>query len=1280
MYVKYRRNICFYIRSNEMKRKLSLRKAGILCLLLALCLTMLPISALADSFQAVVTSTSMVVRSGPTVDDSRIGTLKKGTTVTVLSHKNGIAFIEYKGKRGYARVSDMTRLSTETTTEEKSLSGLGKVTASSLTVYASADKSSKTLGTLKKGATITVLATKGDWARVENGSRTGYVLKSGLSIDTKATATATPAPTKKPSATPYVEWADTKESEDAVVTADKMIVRDGPTKDDEKLGTLKKGTKFIVHAMDDEEEVAYIEYKDQLGFALVEDFRLVNPKATSSAEKTSGLGVVNVKTLSVYEKASDSSKKLGTLKKGDRVTVLSATSSWANIQVGSKTGYVNRHMLNITFGVTATPTVKPTATAAPTPTATPAPESLSGIGSVTVDVLYVYKTASTSATKLGSLKKGDCVTVLAVKDGWARVQKGSNVGYVNKRGLDITYGATATPTVKPTATATATPAATKQTSATLAPGWEMGTAQSATVSKRAVVRIGPSASDTSLGYLSAGTKITVHAVKNGIAYIEYKGRTGYASASALKLDASSESEETALNCLCTLNADGTKVYASASTDSKVLATLHRGITFTALSEKDGWVKLENGKNIGYVKKSAVTLYPSVSPTAKPDDPIVSCDPVAAVIAEDSTKVYAKNDKSSKVLATLKSGTSVTLCGSSGSWAMIKSGDSTGYVYDPLSVLTQASVTLKESTSVTATVSKKTSVYPFMLKSERTVGTVTVGLEVKVLATKDNWALIQRGSNKGYCPLSCLTLAQQPTLSETTKQEAILSADAKLYQYASTGSTVKATLSKYTLITLLGYDDGWCLISSGSQKGYVPRGSVHLMSEFTLTATESLEATVSKASTVYAYAHTKSKSLGSLKKGATVTVLARDDKWALVQKGSNQGYMPLDALNVKTDEFTSPTVKTLTATVIHSGAKVYKLALEDADVMTTLALAADVKVTAYTSKWARVNLDGSVGYVLRKYLSNDDYSPLKSGDSSSSSVLKLQKALEDLGYFDGIPAGNYGTITKTAVERLQKELGVEVTGNADTALLRVLYGGYAPVSPIRSTALSKGDTGASVTRLQTRLTQKGYLSASIDGEYGSITEKAVKLYQSVAKLTETGKADKETLASLFSSSAPKNTGSAVTGTTSSSGTGNSSHSTDPSADPMSGTASEKIEKVIEIAKQQLGKTYVYATAGPNTFDCSGFTKYCYAKVGVSLRRSAQAVGYNDGTKIEGISNLKRGDIVCFNTIADNDLSDHVGIYLGSGKFIHASSGQGKVVISSLSNSYYNRVFSWGRRVL
>ena len=57
-----------------------------------------------------------------------------------------------------------------------------------------------------------------------------------------------------------------------------------------------------------------------------------------------------------------------------------------------------------------------------------------------------------------------------------------------------------------------------------------------------------------------------------------------------------------------------------------------------------------------------------------------------------------------------------------------------------------------------------------------------------------------------------------------------------------------------------------------------------------------------------------------------------------------------------------------------------------------------------------------------------------------------------------------------------------------------------------------------------------------------------------------------------------------------------------------------------------------------------------------------------------------DLVFFNTVSDSDQCDHTGIYLGDGWFIHASSGSGRVVVSTLASGYYNRVFSWGRRVL
>lgn len=127
---------------------------------------------------------------------------------------------------------------------------------------------------------------------------------------------------------------------------------------------------------------------------------------------------------------------------------------------------------------------------------------------------------------------------------------------------------------------------------------------------------------------------------------------------------------------------------------------------------------------------------------------------------------------------------------------------------------------------------------------------------------------------------------------------------------------------------------------------------------------------------------------------------------------------------------------------------------------------------------------------------------------------------------------------------------------------------------------------------------------------------------------------------------------------------------------------KVDELIDLALEQLGKPYVYATRGPKTYDCAGLTLYCYREVyNITLGRSAKSQGYNEKyEKIENISDIKKGDIVCFNTVEDDeDLTDHVGICIGDGKFVHASSAKGEVVISSYTSGYYKRVFSWARRL-
>jgi cell wall-associated NlpC family hydrolase/uncharacterized protein YraI len=128
--------------------------------------------------------------------------------------------------------------------------------------------------------------------------------------------------------------------------------------------------------------------------------------------------------------------------------------------------------------------------------------------------------------------------------------------------------------------------------------------------------------------------------------------------------------------------------------------------------------------------------------------------------------------------------------------------------------------------------------------------------------------------------------------------------------------------------------------------------------------------------------------------------------------------------------------------------------------------------------------------------------------------------------------------------------------------------------------------------------------------------------------------------------------------------------------------EKIEYAIYVAQNQLGKPYSTNPSPPSSYDCARLTRYCYSKAGVSLKATAYGQGYDSSyEKIRDADDLRRGDVVIFDTNdADSDLSDHTGIYLGSGCFIHASSGGGKVMISDLSSGYYSETFSWGLRIL
>jgi len=117
-------------------------------------------------------------------------------------------------------------------------------------------------------------------------------------------------------------------------------------------------------------------------------------------------------------------------------------------------------------------------------------------------------------------------------------------------------------------------------------------------------------------------------------------------------------------------------------------------------------------------------------------------------------------------------------------------------------------------------------------------------------------------------------------------------------------------------------------------------------------------------------------------------------------------------------------------------------------------------------------------------------------------------------------------------------------------------------------------------------------------------------------------------------------------------------------------------VVGTALAYQGVRYSYGGFSSRGFDCSGFVKYVYQRHGLNLPHNA-AAQYGYGKPVSK-SELKPGDLVFFRTGRSRGIN-HVGIYIGNGKFIHASSARGRVRIDSLNEGYYKSHFVGAKRL-
>lgn len=322
----------------------------------------------------------------------------------------------------------------------------------------------------------------------------------------------------------------------------------------------------------------------------------------------------------------------------------------------------------------------------------------------------------------------------------------------------------------------------------------------------------------------------------------------------------------------------------------------------------------------------------------------------------------------------------------------------------------------------------------------------------------------------------------------------------------------------------------------------------------------------------------------------------------------------------------------------------------------------VEYLGKSGNWYKIKYNGRTGYIYKTYVS------AVSTTEASNNSLKYVNC-SSLNLRSG--AGTNYSIIKV----LYKGTNVTVLSSSNNWSKVSVNGtiGYVSSTYLSSASEATEDTSSNNNSSTENVQYYRYTSSKINFRQSSSTSSSV-LYQ-LPKNTKVGVVS--TTSTGWAKVKHNNTYGYVSTTYLSQNQTGLDAEKDSNYD-SSTSKSEKISKIVSVAKSKLGCKYVRGSEGPTTFDCTGLTYYLYKQIGITLPRGT-AEQKSVGTYVAK-SDLQPGDLVYLDTKGDDGIIDHAAIYIGNDTIIHANSAAGKVGTSNLNTAYYKKAYVSARRVL